>query len=363
MAVMGYVVQNWALLLVLLGFTISLISTVFLDKKLVARLYALIAEIFVLSILVYIEFYLADLNGFDPVRTVLIAVRYSATPFILAQIIYTIVKKQKWFVFIPAMLLAVIDVISIPTGIVYRLDETGTMKRGPLGLLPYVVVGLYCVLLLVLMLYHRAKQSIEIIPIVYFCFAFFAGIIMPFLIGKNYAQLFCATIAISVFVYYVFLILQVTKRDPLTGLLNRQAYYADISNAPEEISALISIDMNGLKVINDTEGHTAGDKAISTIASCFLRAAKRKQYVYRVGGDEFVVVCRKVSEEEVVNLTKRIHEQINATPYSCSDGYSYSSDGKKPIDELLRESDAKMYAEKQLYYKANNITPRAGGKQ
>jgi diguanylate cyclase (GGDEF)-like protein len=261
------------------------------------------------------------------------------------------------------MLLAVIDVISIPTGIVYRLDETGTMKRGPLGLLPYVVVGLYCVLLLVLMLYHRAKQSIEIIPIVYFCFAFFAGIIMPFLIGKNYAQLFCATIAISVFVYYVFMILQVTKRDPLTGLLNRQAYYADISNAPEEISALISIDMNGLKVINDTEGHTAGDKAISTIASCFLRAAKRKQYVYRVGGDEFVVVCRKVSEEEVVNLTKRIHEQINATPYSCSVGYSYSSDGKKPIDELLRESDAKMYAEKQLYYKANNITPRAGGKQ
>lgn len=351
MAVTEYVIQNWALLLILLGFTTSLISTVFLEKKTVIRMYALIAEILVLSILVFAEFYLADQNVFDPARPFLIAVRYSATPFLIAQLIYTIIKSQKWFVFIPTFLLTVIDFISIPTGIVFRLDESGTMKRGPLGLLPYIVVGIYCVLLVVLMIRNSSKQSTEIIPIVYFCFAFFSGIIMPFLIGKNYAGLFCVTIAVSMFVYYVFLILQVTKRDPLTGLLNRQAYYSDISNEPEEISALISIDMNGLKTINDTQGHTAGDKAISTIAACFLRAAKRKQYVYRVGGDEFVVVCRKVSEQDVISLTKRIHEQVDATEYSCSVGYSYSADGKKPIDELLRESDANMYAEKQIYYK------------
>ena len=360
MAVTEYVVQNWALLLVLLGFTISLISTVFLDKKIVIRMYALIAEVFILSIIVFAEFYLIDHSGFQTVRPYLIAIRYSATPFLIAQIIFTIIKKQKWYVFIPSMILTIIDFVSIPTGIVFWLDETGTMKRGPLGLLPYAVVGIYCIWLVFLMFRHSSKQSTEIIPIIYFCFAFFSGLIMPFLIGKGYAQLFCATIAISVFVYYVFSILQVTKKDPLTGLLNRQAYYADISSEPEDISALISIDMNGLKSINDTEGHTAGDKAISTIAACFLRAAKRKQFVYRVGGDEFVVVCRKVSEEEVINLTKRIHEQVNATPYSCSIGYSYSSDGKKPIDQLLSESDANMYAEKQLYYKANNKAPRNG---
>ena len=358
MAVTEYVVQNWALLLVLLGFATSLISTVFLEKKIVIRMYALIAEVFFLSILVFIEFYLADHSSFQNIRTFLIAVRYSTTPFLIAQIIFTIIKKQKWFVFIPAILLAIVDFISIPTGIVFRLDETGTMRRGPLGLMPYVFVGLYCVMLLFFMIRHSSKQAVEIIPIVYFCFAFFAGIIMPFLIGKNYAQLFCVTIAISVFVYYVFLILQVTKRDPLTGLLNRQAYYSDISKEPGEISALVSIDMNGLKIINDTEGHTAGDKAISTISDCFLRAAKRRQPVYRVGGDEFVIVCRKISEDEVIGLTKRIHEYVDSTPYSCSVGYSFSDDGKKTVDELLSESDAKMYAEKQLYYKENKITPR-----
>lgn len=354
-----YVIQNWSLILVLLGFTTSLISTVFLEKKIVHRMYALIAEVLILSILVFIEFYLDEIDAHRTVRAVLIAVRYSTTPFLVAQIIYTIIRKQPWYIFIPAMVLTIIDFISVPTGIVFRIDETGTMVRGPLGLLPYVFVGAYCLWLVILMIKHSSKHSIETIPIIYFCFAFFAGIIMPFLIGKEYAQLFCTTIAISVFVYYVFSILQVTKKDPLTGLLNRQAYYADISSNPEEISALVSIDMNGLKKINDTEGHTAGDTAISTVADCFLRAAKRNQPVYRVGGDEFVVVCRKNSEDEVIALTKRIHDEVRSTKYSCSIGYSYSADGKKPIDELLSESDANMYAEKQVYYKENNLTPRS----
>ena len=358
MVVTEYVVQNWALILVLLGFATSLISTVFLEKKTIIRMYCLIVEVALLSAVVFVEFHLAETGENPTLRAILIAVRYSATPLIIAQIIHTLVKKYKWLVFIPAVVLTVIDLISVPTGIVFSLDELGTMHRGILGLLPYIVVGAYCLLLLVLMIIHSSKNSTEKIPIVYFCFAFAAGIIMPFLIGKEYAQLFCATIAISVFVYYVFSILQVTKRDPLTGLLNRQAYYSDISTDPGDISALVSIDMNGLKTINDNEGHLAGDKAISTIAGCFLKATKRRQLVYRVGGDEFVIVCRKISEDDVIDLTKRIHELVDATQYSCSVGYSYSTDGKKSIDELLRESDANMYYEKQLYYQKTNKTQR-----
>ena len=353
MAVTGYLIQNWALLLVLLGFAVSLISTVFLEKKVIFRMYALIAEMLLLSILVYVEFQLTGQPDINSVRSLLMAVRYSATPLIIAQAIFTIVNPQKWYVFIPALLLTVIDFISIPTGIVFRIDDTGVMQRGPLGLLPYIMVGIYCVLLVLLMIRNSSRQSAEIIPIVYFCFAFLTGIIMPFIIGKDYAQLFCTTIAISVFVYYVFLILRVTKKDPLTGLLNRQAYYSDIANEPEEITALVSIDMNGLKFINDTEGHTAGDTAISTIAKCFRRASKRNQMVYRVGGDEFIIVCRKTTEDDVAALIKRIHEHVNSTRYSCSVGYSFSPDGRKSIDELLRESDADMYAKKQLYYEAN----------
>lgn len=358
MAVTEYVIQNWDLLLVLLGFATALISTVFLDKKTIHRLYVLITEVLILSILVFIEFNVAEQDKYTLLRSFLIAVRYSTTPFLIAQIIFTIIKKQRWYVFIPAIVLTAIDFISIPTGIVFYIDDLGIMRRGALGLLPYVAIGFYCIWLIILMIRHSSKQSTERIPIIYMSFAFLTGIIMPFLIGKEYAHVFCTTIAISMFVYYVFLILQVTKRDPLTGLLNRQAYYSDIKNDPQDITALVSIDMNGLKTINDTEGHAAGDIAISTISDCFLSAVRRKQLIYRVGGDEFVVVCRKIPEDEVIKLTERIHEAVNATKYSCSIGYSYSADGKKSLDELLSESDANMYTEKQLYYKQNNKTPR-----
>ena len=348
-----YVIENWPLLMVLLGFTASLITTVFLNKKTVHRMYALIAEVFILSILVFIEFNLVADGKHQALRALLIAIRYSSTPFLIAQIIYTIIKRQRWYIFIPAMITTIINFISLPTGIVFFFDESGAMKRGPLGLLPYVMIGVYCVWLVALMIRHSSKMAFERIPIIYFGFSFFAGLIMPFLIGKDYSKLFCATIGISIYVYYVFSILQVTKRDPLTGLLNRQAYYSDISNEPEEIRAIISIDMNGLKAINDNEGHAAGDLAISTIAGCFLNGVRYKHPVYRIGGDEFVVVCRKISEYDVVKITRRIHELVDATKYSCSIGYSYTSDGKKSIDELLSESDANMYKEKQQYYKAN----------
>ena len=346
-----FITSNWALILVLLGFSVSLISTVFLDRKTIMRMYALIIEVLILSVLVFAEFRIIDLYEYSLVRTILIAIRYSATPFLVAQIIYTIVKRQRWYVFIPALVLTLIDFISIPTGIVFRIDETNQMVRGPLGLFPYIVVGIYCVLLIYLMIKHSKKQATEKISIVFFAFAFVSGMILPFLIGSDYLPLFCETIAISMFVYYVFSILQVTKIDSLTGLLNRQAYYSDIATEPEEIKALISIDMNGLKKINDNEGHAAGDTAISTLADCLIKAVKRKHPVYRVGGDEFVIVCRKISESDVAELTGSIHSIVAETKYSCSVGYGYSEDGKKSIDDLLKESDENMYAEKQEYYK------------
>ena len=201
------------------------------------------------------------------------------------------------------------------------------------------------------------KTAAEIVPILFFCFTFLSDLILPFVIGREFSQFFCATISIALFVYYVFSILQLTKKDALTGALNRQAYYADVADEPEEITALVSLDMNGLKVINDSQGHAAGDEALTVLAVCFTRALGRKQSLYRVGGDEFVIVCRRVTHLEVSQLVERIERNVAETKYSCSIGYSYSLDGAKSIDTLLKESDNMMYAEKARYHKANEIEP------
>ena len=92
-----YIIQNWALILVLPAFAISLKTTIFLDKKSVKRLYILIAGIFLLSVVVFVEFALSDMGGYITERTILMAVRYSATPIIVAMILFTLVKKVKWY--------------------------------------------------------------------------------------------------------------------------------------------------------------------------------------------------------------------------------------------------------------------------
>jgi len=348
--VSNYFLENWALILILLAFTAILKTTVFLDRKTIQRMYVLIVLAFLLSIVVYIEFLLADQTGCRNLRLVLMAVRYSATPFIIAQVIFALVKKFRAYILVPAIALALVDFVSIFTGVVFGVDGDNVFYRGPLGLLPFAVAGLYCVFLVYVLFKRSNKTFIEIVPIAFLCFAFLSGLFLPFVFGKAYSHLFCTIIAIALFVYYVFLILQLTTIDPLTGLLNRQAFYADISRKPEEITALLSMDMNGLKAINDTGGHSVGDEALVTLAVCFTRALKHGQSGYRIGGDEFAIVCRKSSQSEIVQLAERIKNAVAETAYSCSIGYSYRSDGTESIDDLLKESDKMMYADKARHY-------------
>ena len=103
-----YLLQNWPLILVLLAFIVSLATTVFLQKKIVVRTYVLIAFIFILSIVVFLEFYFSGKVEYKSIRLVLTAIRYSATPIIIAQIIVTLVKRvqgmlsTRWIASMPA---------------------------------------------------------------------------------------------------------------------------------------------------------------------------------------------------------------------------------------------------------------------
>ena len=347
-----YLLQNWAAILVLIAFGILLMITVFLDKKTKIRMAILVVSVFLLSIVVFTEFYLESIRQYNEVRLVMMAIRYSATPLIIALVLYTLVDRAKWYVLIPALLLTVLNIISIFTGIVFSIDATtGDLVRFPvLGYFPYIGVGVYSVVLVVVLIIQSNKQASEIIPIVFLAFSFISGIIFPLVIGKEYSKIFCSTIAIALFVYYVFMIFQLTKKDALTRLLNRQAYYSYIHGSFKEITAFVSIDMNGLKVINDNEGHLAGDKALVTLAHCFSKATRSNQFAYRIGGDEFIIICKKTSEEELRHLVERIKNNVSETQYSCSIGYCYSPDGKKSVDEMIKESDDMMYANKAKYY-------------
>lgn len=353
-----YILQNWTLILIAVAFVISLKTSGQQNRERKKRMYLLIGCVVVLSAVVFTEFYLAEHGRYITERTILMAVRYSATPLIVAMVLYTLPGRMKWFVFIPAILLAVLNIISIFTGVVFGLTEEGVLRRGPLGYLPFIVAGLYGVCLIAVLYLQSNRLYTELFPIAFLALAFASGLIFPFLFGPDFAQMFCPTILISLYVHNVFSMHQMSKKDPLTGTLNRLAFYDDSETSPENITALVTIDMNGLKRINDSQGHAAGDEALITLADCFRSAMSRMQSIYRIGGDEFIILCRDTAEKEAADLVERIREKVAETKYRCSIGWCCRGNGKKTVSEMQKESDRLMYAEKAKYYADSHIDRR-----
>lgn len=141
------------------------------------------------------------------------------------------------------------------------------------------------------------------------------------------------------------------KTDQLTSCKNRAALewaYDGQFNTDKPIG-VIMCDLNGLKKRNDTYGHEAGDVYLCDAAEV-LQASFGKENVYRVGGDEFVVVILDETKELIeCNLSKaRIYCELKKV--SISMGLSYRKNAKEPFEMILREADKLMYLEKQNYY-------------
>jgi diguanylate cyclase (GGDEF)-like protein len=323
----------------------------------VMNLTTIILYILLLSVVEYIEVYLGNQSTFSYWRKIMTAIKYIIPSLMLAQIIVTFLRLKNIFVFIPALANTALCIISIFTGIVFTFrEETNNFLRGPLGYLPFIVCGGYFLCLFIYVLIRTNRQFEDILPILFILFSGVLTFVMPLIQGENFEKWFTTTITISVFVYYVFIVQQLTKKDAMTELLNRQSYYADIEK-PGDISSLILLDMNGLKRLNDSEGHEAGDTALKTLGECFRQAAGFGQRVYRIGGDEFAIICRNCNEEAVKNLISDIYGRVEKTKYRCSIGYCMYSQGMSTKD-LYIKADECMYKAKQEFYKNHSELDR-----
>ncbi len=139
--------------------------------------------------------------------------------------------------------------------------------------------------------------------------------------------------------------------DDLTGLPNRRAFDRLITNRPEELDfSIISIDLDGLKSINDTHGHGVGDEILSLAAQAFTRSLRPGDIVARVGGDEFAVFLLGATTEDATQVGHRILASVGAlhsTPLlSVSIGIASGGPSTDPR-EILAESDRAMYRAKR----------------
>lgn len=139
--------------------------------------------------------------------------------------------------------------------------------------------------------------------------------------------------------------------DALTGVLNRVAYKEDVrvfdEERPEEFSC-IYIDVNELHIRNNKYGHAAGDAMLVYIANS-LKEAFFGQYIYRMGGDEFLVFAEKLPQETVQQSIEAFIDHIELKDYSVAIGVSYRSRNIN-CEEMVREAEVRMYEAKAQYY-------------
>lgn len=150
------------------------------------------------------------------------------------------------------------------------------------------------------------------------------------------------------------------NHDPLTGLLNRRSISLRMSelgrSEPNNGNAVLLLDVDDFKFINDTHGHAVGDLVLIEISAIISQSMRAPDFVGRFGGEEFLVILENCSMEKAIGVADRIRKNVAESPIDLGDsnflnvtisgGLCRSMSGM-PIDGVLRRADAALYKAKR----------------
>lgn len=148
-------------------------------------------------------------------------------------------------------------------------------------------------------------------------------------------------------------LLNLSYSDHLTQIYNRNKYMEVLAELREETlkkTGVAYIDLNGLKNVNDRQGHNAGDQLIHSAAMVISKVFGEQ--VYRIGGDEFVLISPQMEKQEFDKKIADILQDMEQNRISISLGKVWRED-QINIDDMLKEADHLMYIEKEDYHRKN----------
>lgn len=186
--------------------------------------------------------------------------------------------------------------------------------------------------------YLKKPDEICNMRIILYLFMLISLLLDKLYVGNIYFTLF----------YYIYLICNFYVLDELTNTWNRKPFKRDINKCKKVITGVISIDLNDLKKINDTYGHEAGDKAIVCLVENIRKLETNNMRLYRMGGDEFVILCYSMPNVMIDEFIKSLKDEMNKTKYSCAVGVAYREKDMS-LKEMLTFADEEMYKDKKYY--------------
>lgn len=152
--------------------------------------------------------------------------------------------------------------------------------------------------------------------------------------------------------------------DPLTGLHNRRHFDnmmetdLALSHRHGEISSIVIVDLDHFKNVNDIYGHKVGDRVLSHVANILKANLRKTDTICRIGGEEFVVICRRAGNEDAITVGEKLRRMVEINPLQAgkqsisltiSIGISSLPPNEKDIaaDEIFRKADAALYYSKE----------------
>jgi diguanylate cyclase (GGDEF)-like protein len=150
--------------------------------------------------------------------------------------------------------------------------------------------------------------------------------------------------------------------DQLTGVLNRRGFTQSAERELERARryghpmALAYVDVRGLKAVNDTEGHRAGDRLLREVVLMLGESARTHDLVGRIGGDELAVLLAEQAEPGAAAMARRVREQVPAhraalglpTAWDVTIGTASHPEDGDTLDDLLAAADRRMYEQRGI---------------
>lgn len=309
-----------------------------------------LTTIFLLDILLVVdnvEWWTSTLAHPTMLRVWMSAIGYTVRPLVILAIILIVLRgrvSKILMLILPAVVNAIVAFSALFTDLAYSYDAFNEYVRGPLGFTPHIISAIYLVVVLCYSIVFFVEKNVyEGMVVVAIILALvMATAFETILKMKGVLRL---AIGLSLVFYYLYFHTQCFKRDTLTGCLRRRFFYLDADRRHSQITAVVSIDLNNLKTLNDTFGHAEGDRAICTMVECIRKVAPRGCVLYRTGGDEFMMLCFKQNPETVRRMIADIQREMERTGYSCAIGMT-EYQKEEDIDKVCNRADKMMYENK-----------------
>ena len=255
-------------------------------------------------------------------------------------------KHAVLYTYLPSFISAVFLIPCLFTDLYFYYNEDGSIGRGIFAFEPHILSGVYMLFLFYLAHICHRKGRLNEMGILGLCGTLtILGFLAEFLFSLR--GILIGVVALDITFYYLYLHIEHFRFDALTKIFNREAFIADIDKYSKgDISHILSIDLNNLKVINDTYGHNEGDKALRAIADAIKASALPRCYMYRVGGDEFAAICLHKKTPDIEAMIENMYKAVDDAGYSCAIGYAEWDKGRT-FTEIYKDADDRMYRKKR----------------